>query len=105
MTPAMALLRRESWPRLGPISRDCTTLSGTGKGGTKFKLELLVAAKGAGSEVTVDIDLGGAPLFGMMCLCYVAIEVGARYADRAIRTLIGSQVDWAWFHLGPPVST
>ncbi|MEV0597052.1 hypothetical protein [Nonomuraea cavernae] len=46
---------------------------------------------------------GGAPLFGMMCLCYVAIEVGARYADRAIRTLIGSQVDWAWFHLGPPV--
>ncbi|MEV2221202.1 MULTISPECIES: type II toxin-antitoxin system Rv0910 family toxin [Nocardia] len=39
-------------------------LSGTGKGGTKFKLELLVAAKGAGSEVTVDIDLGGAPLFG-----------------------------------------
>jgi uncharacterized protein YndB with AHSA1/START domain len=39
-------------------------LSGAGKGGTKFKLELLVAAKDAGSEVTVDIDLGGAPLFG-----------------------------------------
>ncbi|MEU8251287.1 hypothetical protein [Nonomuraea sp. NPDC048916] len=46
---------------------------------------------------------GGAPLFGMMCLCYVAIAVGAQYADRAVRTLIGSQVDWAWFHLGPPV--
>ncbi|KZM70346.1 SRPBCC family protein [Nocardia terpenica] len=39
-------------------------LSGSGKGGTKFGLELLVAAKGPGAEVTVDIDLGGRPLFG-----------------------------------------
>ncbi|MFF0493408.1 SRPBCC family protein [Nocardia sp. NPDC004068] len=39
-------------------------LSGSGKGGTKFGLQLLVAPKGDGSEVTVDIDLGGRPLFG-----------------------------------------
>ncbi|MBF6326948.1 SRPBCC family protein [Nocardia transvalensis] len=39
-------------------------LSGAGKGGTKFGLQLLVAPKGDGSEVTVDIDLGGRPLFG-----------------------------------------
>ncbi len=39
-------------------------LSGSGKGGTKFGLELSIAPKGAGSEVTVDIDLGGRPLFG-----------------------------------------
>ncbi|MGW7484055.1 hypothetical protein ACWGH8_36400 [Nonomuraea muscovyensis] len=47
---------------------------------------------------------GGAPLFGMMCLCYVALTVGAQYADRAVRTLIGSQVEWAWFYLDAPVS-
>ncbi|WP_431969688.1 type II toxin-antitoxin system Rv0910 family toxin [Nocardia sp. bgisy134] len=39
-------------------------LNGSGKGGTKFSLGLLVAPKGSGSEVTVDIELGGAPLFG-----------------------------------------
>ena len=39
-------------------------LSGAGIGGTKLGLELLVAAKGSGSAVTVDIDLGGRPLFG-----------------------------------------
>ncbi|WP_227980668.1 type II toxin-antitoxin system Rv0910 family toxin [Nocardia spumae] len=39
-------------------------LTGAGKGGTKLGLELLVAAKGPGAQVTVDIDLGGRPLFG-----------------------------------------
>lgn len=39
-------------------------LSGAGKGGTKLGLEMRVAPKGAGSEVTVDVELGGAPLFG-----------------------------------------
>ncbi|WP_167474446.1 type II toxin-antitoxin system Rv0910 family toxin [Nocardia arthritidis] len=39
-------------------------LRGAGKGGTKLGLELLVRPKGSGSEVTVDIELGGAPLFG-----------------------------------------
>jgi len=39
-------------------------LNGAGKGGTRFSLGLLVAPKGAGSEVTVDLELGGAPLFG-----------------------------------------
>ncbi|MFI5777566.1 SRPBCC family protein [Nocardia sp. NPDC051570] len=39
-------------------------LSGNGKGGTKFGLQLLVAPAAVGSSVTVDIDLGGRPLFG-----------------------------------------
>jgi carbon monoxide dehydrogenase subunit G len=39
-------------------------LSGQGKGGTKFGLEVLVSAKGAGSDVMVQIELGGRPLFG-----------------------------------------
>ncbi|MEV0293813.1 SRPBCC family protein [Nocardia sp. NPDC050710] len=39
-------------------------LSGSGKGGTKLGLEMLVAPKGSGSQVTVNIELGGAPLFG-----------------------------------------
>ncbi|MEV6322911.1 SRPBCC family protein [Nocardia sp. NPDC051787] len=39
-------------------------LTGAGKGGTKLGLQLLVAPKGSGSEVTVDIELGGPPLFG-----------------------------------------
>ncbi|MFG1941544.1 hypothetical protein [Nonomuraea sp. NPDC048826] len=46
---------------------------------------------------------GGAPLFGMMCLCYVVLTVGSRYADRAVRTLIGSEIDWAWMYVGAPV--
>jgi hypothetical protein len=47
---------------------------------------------------------GGAPLFGMMCLCYAVVSVGSLYADRAVRTLIGSETEWAWFYLGAPVS-
>ncbi|MEV6770520.1 SRPBCC family protein [Nocardia sp. NPDC051030] len=39
-------------------------LNGTGIGGTKFGIELRVAPAPAGSKVTADIDLGGAPLFG-----------------------------------------
>ncbi len=39
-------------------------LSGEGKGGTKFGLEVLVSAKGTGSDVVVQIELGGRPLFG-----------------------------------------
>lgn len=39
-------------------------LTGAGKGGTKLGLDLLVAPKGDGSSVTVDIELGGRPLFG-----------------------------------------
>jgi hypothetical protein len=47
---------------------------------------------------------GGAPLFGVMCLSYVALTVGAQYADRAVRTLIGSETEWFWMVAGPPVS-
>ncbi|GAA5061508.1 type II toxin-antitoxin system Rv0910 family toxin [Nocardia callitridis] len=39
-------------------------LKGSGKGGTKLGLQLTVTPKGDASEVTVDIELGGKPLFG-----------------------------------------
>ncbi|MFR9752417.1 SRPBCC family protein [Nocardia sp. 004] len=39
-------------------------LIGAGKGGTKLGLQLIVTPKGSGSEVAIDMELGGAPLFG-----------------------------------------
>lgn len=39
-------------------------LKGNGKGGVKIGLNLTVKSKGDGSEITVDVNLGGAPLFG-----------------------------------------
>lgn len=39
-------------------------LTGSGIGGTKFGIELRVAPTPAGSKVTADFSLGGAPLFG-----------------------------------------
>ncbi|SEH00421.1 hypothetical protein SAMN05444920_116156 [Nonomuraea solani] len=47
---------------------------------------------------------GGFPLFGMMCLCYVSIDVAAQYADRVVRTLIGTGEEWIWVLQGPPVA-
>jgi hypothetical protein len=47
---------------------------------------------------------GGFPLFGTMCLCYVTIEVAAQYADRGLRTLVGSQSEWVWAYQGPPLA-
>lgn len=47
---------------------------------------------------------GGAPLFGMMCLCWVVINVSFRYLDRVVRTLIGSEQEWAWMYLSGPVN-
>ncbi|TDC01813.1 hypothetical protein E1267_30990 [Nonomuraea longispora] len=46
---------------------------------------------------------GGAPLFGMMCLCYVAISVAGQYGDRGLRALIGSRAEWTWAYAGPPI--
>ncbi|GAA3712915.1 hypothetical protein GCM10022224_093070 [Nonomuraea antimicrobica] len=46
----------------------------------------------------------GAPLFGMMCLCYVGVTVAAEYADRWLRQLIGTQEEWVWTFQGPPLS-
>lgn len=40
------------------------TLKGDGKGGVKIGLVLSVAPQGDGAEVALNIDLGGAPLFG-----------------------------------------
>ncbi len=39
-------------------------LVGAGKGGTKMGLQLGVAPMRSGSAVTVELELGGAPLFG-----------------------------------------
>ncbi|MEV0358056.1 SRPBCC family protein [Nocardia sp. NPDC050697] len=39
-------------------------LKGAGKGGTKVGLRFTVAPKGDGSSVSIDVELGGAPLFG-----------------------------------------
>lgn len=40
-------------------------LKGNGKGGVKIGLKLSVGAgKSGGSDISLDIDLGGAPLFG-----------------------------------------
>ena len=47
---------------------------------------------------------GGAPLFGMMCVCFVAVTVGTQYAERIVRTLVGSEREWAWIYLGAPVN-
>ncbi|MGN9841557.1 hypothetical protein ACTMTI_25860 [Nonomuraea sp. H19] len=47
---------------------------------------------------------GGAPLFGMMCLSYVTISVAVQYADRGLRTLIGTREEWVWAYQGPPLS-
>ncbi|MFI7641069.1 hypothetical protein [Nonomuraea sp. NPDC049400] len=46
----------------------------------------------------------GAPLFGMMCLCYVTISVTGQYAERGLMTLIGAQEEYAWAFMGPPVT-
>ncbi|MEV0383345.1 hypothetical protein [Nonomuraea sp. NPDC050643] len=47
---------------------------------------------------------GGFPLFGMMCLCYVTIDVAGQYAERVVLTLIGTREEWIWVVQGPPVS-
>lgn len=39
-------------------------LKGSGKGGTKVGLRFTVAPSGSGSTVAIDVELGGAPLFG-----------------------------------------
>jgi uncharacterized protein YndB with AHSA1/START domain len=39
-------------------------LRGSGKGGTRFRLVLSVAGTTVGSDLSLKIDLGGAPLFG-----------------------------------------
>lgn len=43
----------------------------------------------------------GAPLFGMMCLCYVGVMVAGEYADRGIRHLVGTEAEWVWTYQGP----
>ncbi|MEV1167936.1 hypothetical protein [Nonomuraea sp. NPDC049784] len=45
----------------------------------------------------------GLPLFGMMCLCYVALNVAGQYAERGLRTLIGAREEWVWYFQGPPL--
>ncbi|MFJ2030606.1 hypothetical protein [Streptosporangium sp. NPDC087985] len=47
---------------------------------------------------------GGATLFGMFCLCYVALRVGADYADRGVRTMVGSEAPYFWLVISPPLT-
>ncbi|SNT58949.1 hypothetical protein SAMN05216276_107130 [Streptosporangium subroseum] len=46
---------------------------------------------------------GGAPLFGLFCLCYVAIGVVTDYADRGVRMLIGNEHPFSWVVISGPV--
>lgn len=46
---------------------------------------------------------GGAVLLGTFCLCYVALRVGADYADRGVRTLVGSEEPYLWLVVSPPL--
>lgn len=46
---------------------------------------------------------GGMALFGFTCLLYVGVSVGVEYLDRAVRTLIGSDVPFLWLVLGKPL--
>ncbi|MFE0146174.1 hypothetical protein ACFWY5_03480 [Nonomuraea sp. NPDC059007] len=46
---------------------------------------------------------GGATLFGLMCLLFVGIRVGADYLDRAVSTFIGSPTPYMWLWVSWPV--
>ncbi|MET9341577.1 hypothetical protein [Nonomuraea sp. NPDC003804] len=46
---------------------------------------------------------GGAALFGLMCVLYVALRLGADYADRGVRTLIGSETPYWWLVISEPI--
>lgn len=52
-------------------------------------------------KVTVK---GGLPLFGLMCLLYVGLHLGADVADRLVRTMIGAEVPYIWLVVSYPVS-
>jgi hypothetical protein len=47
---------------------------------------------------------GGATLFGLVCLLYTGLHVGADYLDRIARTLIGSDVPFMWLVVSAPVT-
>ncbi|MFE3454829.1 hypothetical protein ACFXJ8_38495 [Nonomuraea sp. NPDC059194] len=46
---------------------------------------------------------GGAPLFGLMCVLYVSLRLGADYADRGVRTLIDPATPYSWMVIGQPI--
>ncbi|MFI7617233.1 hypothetical protein ACIBP6_39025 [Nonomuraea terrae] len=47
---------------------------------------------------------GGAPLFGMMCLCFVGLSVALAHADRGMRLLVGARDEWVWVYQGPALT-
>ncbi|MDF5751781.1 hypothetical protein [Spongiactinospora sp. TRM90649] len=47
---------------------------------------------------------GGAPLFGMFCLCYIGLRIVTGYAERGVRELIGSTEPYFWMVTGFPVT-
>lgn len=58
------LRNRVRWTITGYEPPHTLALKGDGKGGVKIGLVLSVTPKGATSEIGLNIDLGGAPLFG-----------------------------------------
>lgn len=58
------LRNRVRWTITDYAPPQTLALKGDGKGGVKIGLVLSVTPKGAGAEVALHIDLGGAPLFG-----------------------------------------
>ncbi|GAA4094511.1 hypothetical protein GCM10022248_76490 [Nonomuraea soli] len=47
---------------------------------------------------------GGLALFGMVCVLYVGLRVGADYAERGVMTLMGSETPYLWLVKWYPVS-
>ncbi len=47
---------------------------------------------------------GGAPLFGLMCVLYVGLRLGADYADRGVHTLIDPETPYVWLVIGQPIA-
>ncbi|MGV9597174.1 hypothetical protein ACWDR1_10945 [Streptosporangium sandarakinum] len=47
---------------------------------------------------------GGAALFGMFCLCYVLVRVGADHATQGVKMLIGNPEPFSWVAWGSAAS-
>ncbi|MEU9834953.1 hypothetical protein AB0D67_25755 [Streptosporangium sp. NPDC048047] len=47
---------------------------------------------------------GGAALFGMFCLCYVLVRVGADYTTQGVKMLIGNPEPFSWVAWGSAAS-
>ncbi|SDQ80574.1 hypothetical protein SAMN04489764_2191 [Thermostaphylospora chromogena] len=48
---------------------------------------------------------GGAPLYGMLCLCYVGLQIAAWYGERGVRHLVGGDTSFDAIVAQRPVET